>query len=62
MMSSSVLLQGLEEVTTIPQKVINDTQDTRNGKKLDFSSELSLSFNSPVALIFRPVANLFLFG
>lgn len=32
-MSSSILLQGLQEVKNIPQKVINDTRDTRNGKQ-----------------------------
>ena len=62
MKSCSILLQGLQEAKDIPQKVLNDTQDTRKGKKIGFSSELSLSYNSPVALIFRCVADLFVFG
>ena len=32
-MSSSILFQGLQEVKNIPQKIINDTRGTRNGKQ-----------------------------
>ena len=31
-MSSSVLFQGLQEVKNIPQKIINDTRGTRQGR------------------------------
>ena len=33
MKSCFILLQGLQEAKSVPQKVINDTRDTRNGKK-----------------------------
>lgn len=32
-MSSSILFQGLQEVKNIPQKIINDTKGTRDGKE-----------------------------